>query len=217
MLKVSALALLGAMTLTSAAQMRAVTVGPAAPPLAAAIDDATGGETLTIYYSPLDSTKVARELGFGMAYHMALVYTDKAGVSHGASSGPSDLRTPQTPTHALTAVLASFDDAPSAFGTLASDPRNDTPFVKGGSGDDYTRGGAGRPYPSSIVLRGKDLSARWSSILGTYARIGAMKLTYSPVTQNSNSLAATALSRAGVRLAYSSGTVFVPGAFTQLP
>lgn len=183
----------------------------------AAIDDPSGLETLEVYYSPLDSTRVARFFGLGMAYHMAIVYTDRNGVSRAASSGPSDLSAPQTPEHALSAVFASFDDQPSAFGTLASDPRNGTPFLKGGAGDHSTEDGAGHAYPRTTMLRGKDLSARWGSILRTYARIDAMKLTYSPVTQNSNSLATTALRRAGVTLAFSSDTVFVPGAFTDLP
>lgn len=215
MLKLSALALLGALTLTSAAQVHAV--APASPTLPAAVDDASGGETITVVYSPLPSTKAARDFGFGMAYHMALVYTAKDGVSYAASSGPSNLAAAQTPKHAATAILASFDDAPSAFGTLVSDPNNDTPFVVGGAGDHYTRDESGRTFPSNVVLRGEDLSARWASILRTYARIGALQLTYSPVTQNSNSLAATALRQAGVTLDYSSDTVFAPGAFTQLP
>ena len=218
MIKTSALALLGAMTVTTAAQMHPPVDAPvAAAALPAAVSDLEGKETLAVYYSPLDSTRVAGHVGLGMAYHMAVVYTDRNGVSYGASSGPSDLSAPQTPAHALSAILASFDKGPSAFGTLLSDPKNGRPFTKGSAADYFTKDGAGRAYPYSVVLKGRNLSARWSSILGTYGRVDHMKLTYSPVTQNSNSLAATALRNAGITPASSSGTAFVPGAFTRLP
>ncbi len=219
MIRSSALALLGALTFTAASQMRGPAVWrPAAvAAMSAATNDPLGRETLAVYYSPLDSTRVARYVGLGTAYHMALVYTDRDGVSRAVSSGPSNLAVPQTPEYALSAVFASFDEQPSAFGTLVADPKNDTPFVEGSAADFYTMDGGGRFYSHTTVLRGADLSARWQSILHTYARADAMKLTYSPVTQNSNSLAATALRRAGVTLAFSSGTVFVPGAFTDLP
>ncbi len=218
MIRLAVLRLLGALTVTTASRMHGPDVQPAAvSAMPAAIDDSSGSETLEVYYSPLDPTRVARFFGLGMAYHMAIVYTDRNGVSRAASSCPSDLSAPQTPEHALLAVFASFDDQPSTFGTLASDSRNGTPFLKSGAGDHSTNDDAGHAYPHATMLHGKDLSARWGSILRTYARIDAMKLTYSPVTQNSNNLATTALRRAGVTLAFSSVTVFVPGAFTDLP
>lgn len=217
MLKISALALLGAMTFTTAARMHGDVVVPPAVTLPAAVDDPSGGESLAIYYTPLDSTEVARYFGLAKAFHMAIVYTDGVGFSHGASSGPSNLAASQTPGDAFTAVLASFSEAPSAFGTLKSDPKNDAPFVLGSAVDYYSKNSQGRTYPHATVLHGRDLSARWRSILGTYARTDAMKLTYSPVSQNSNSLAATALRRAGVAVPFSSDTVFAPGAFADLP
>lgn len=217
MLKLSALALLGAMTFTTAARMHGDVVAPPDIAMPAAVDDPTGDESLAVYYSPLASTEVARYVGLAKAFHMAIVYTDAGGISHGASSGPSDLAAPQTPRDAFAAVLASFSDAPSAFGTLTSDPDNDAPFVLGSPADHYSKDSQGRPYPHATVLRGRDLSARWGSILRSYARTGAMKLTYSPVSQNSNSLAAAALRRAGVTVPFSSRTVFTPGAFTDLP
>ena len=219
MIRPAALALLSALTVTTASQMHGVANVQSAPSpvMPSANDDPLGVETLTIYFSPLDSTRVARYFGLGMAYHMAIVYTDRNGVSRAVSSGPSDSKAPQTPRLALSAVFASFDDQPSTFGTLASDPGNDEPFVRGSAADHSTKDDAGHVYRHVTVLHGADLSVRWKSIVRTYARIGAMKLTYSPVTQNSNSLATTALRRAGVTLAFSSDTVFVPGAFTDLP
>ena len=217
MLKISALALLGAMTFTTAAQMHGDRIAPPPITLPAATDDPSGDESLAIYYSPLNSTEVARYFGLAKAFPMAIVYTDAAGISHGASSGPSDLAASQTPGDAFTAVLASFSEAPSAFGTLKSDPRNDTPFVLGSAADVYSKDSQGRAYPHAVVLRGRDLAARWHSILGTYARTDRMQLTYSPVSQNSNSLAAVALRRAGVTVPFSSDTVLAPGAYTDLP
>ena len=179
--------------------------------------DATQVETLSVVYSPLESTKVTARLGFGMAYHMALVYTDRAGRSYAASSGPSIGSSAQTPANAISAVLYMADDQPSSFGTLASDPHNDTAFVLGGAGDVYTRDGSGNVYQRRLVMRGKDLSAKWASILQTYATVGGMELTYSPMSQNSNSLAGVALKRAGVQVDFSSDTLFAPGIFTELP
>ncbi len=180
-------------------------------------DDASR-ETLTAYYSPLPSTSVVRFVGLGMAYHMALVYTDAAGRSYGASSGPSNLAAEQTPGNALSALVAAAGDAPaSAFGTLVSDPRNDTPFAVDGAGDFYTHDAQGHPYPSKVVAHGQDLSAQWSVIVRTYARIGQMHLPYSPISQNSNSLAATALRQAGFDMQFSKNTPFAPGLFTTLP
>ena len=219
MLKISALALLGAMTFTTAARMHGTATFDASPvvTLPAATNLPNGLEKLEVVFSPLDSTEVARYLGLGKAFHMALVYTDRDGISRGASSGPSALAVAQTPALALDAMLASFHDEPSAFGTLASDPDNNKPFMAGSEADHFSKDGAGQPYIKVTVLRGDDLSARWASILQTYARTAAMGLSYSPVSQNSNSLAATALARAGIRMPYSSETVFAPGAFTELP
>ena len=54
-------------------------------------------------------------------------------------------------------------------------------------------------------------------VLRTYARIGQMHLPYSPISQNSNSVAATALRRAGFDMQFSKSTPFAPGLFTRLP
>ena len=102
MTRLAVLRLLGALTVTTASRMHGPDVQPAAvSAMPAAIDDSSGSETLEVYYSPLDSTRVARFFGLGMAYHMAIVYTDRNGVSRAASSCPSDLSAPQTPEHPL--------------------------------------------------------------------------------------------------------------------
>ena len=223
MIKIAAFPLLGAMAFTTAARVHPP-VQPAPRPAVvfhvhAAVADprATGVETITVYYSPLESTKVTKLVGFGMAYHMAIVYTDRAGHSFGASSGPSNNASPQTPANAVQAIVYMADDQPSSFGTLASDPLNDHAFSVGAADDYYTKGRDGRGYPLALVTKGSDLSAQWSSILHTYAAVDRLALTYSPTSQNSNSLAGTALRRAGLAPAFSSDTVFAPGIFTQLP
>lgn len=174
-------------------------------------------DTIAIYYTPLTSTKVAELVGLGEAYHMALVYTDGKGRSFGASSGPSNHMTAQTPGLAISAAFASTMGVPSAFGTLLSDPANNHPFTKGRPDDYYTQDDDGDPYPFTIVLEGGDLSAKWQSILRTYVAVGKLMLTYSPISQNSNSVAGTALRTAGIPVPFSSKTWFVPAVFTRLP
>ena len=220
MLKLAALALASLTVVAIAPRLTPDVLFPQPIPAAepAPWSDDASRERLTVYYSPLPSTGVARFVGLGMAYHMALVYTDAAGRSHGASSGPSDLAAGQTPRNALSALAAAVGDAPtSAFGTLVSDPRNDTPFTINGAGDFYTHDAQGHPYPSKEVAHGRDLAAQWSVVLRTYARIGQMHLPYSPISQNSNSVAATALRRAGFDMQFSKSTPFAPGLFTRLP
>ena len=220
MLKLAALALAG---LTVVAMTPRIVPDvefpqPAPAVTAAPWSDDASRETLTAYYSPLPSTGVARFVGLGMAYHMALVYTDADGRSYGASSGPSDLASGQTPRNALSALVAAAADAPvSAFGTLVSDPRNGTPFTIDGAGDSYTHDGRGCPYPSEVVAHSRDLRSQWAVILRTYAGVGRMHLPYSPISQNSNTVAATALRRAGLDVRFSKSTPFAPGLFTRLP
>ncbi len=174
-------------------------------------------DTIAIYYTPLTSTKVAEVIGLGEAYHMALVYTDGTGRSFGASSGPSNHMTAQTPRLAISAAFASIMGFPSAFGTLLSDPANDHAFTKGRPNDYYTQDDEGEPYPFTIVLTGSNLSAKWQNILRTYVAVGKLKLTYSPISQNSNSMAGTALRTAGISIPFSSKTWFAPALFTRLP
>ena len=174
-------------------------------------------DMIAIYYTPLTSTKVAEVIGLGEAYHMALVYTDGQGRSYGASSGPSNHMTAQTPGLAAAAAFASTMGVPSAFGTLLSDPANNHAFIKGRPEDYYTQDDEGNPYPVTTVMTGEDLSAKWQSILRTYVEVGKLKLTYSPISQNSNSMAGSALRAAGIPIPFSSRTWFVPAVFTRLP
>lgn len=174
-------------------------------------------ETIAIYYTPLASTKILGLVGLGVACHMAVVYTDGRGTSHGASSGPSDHRTAETPGFALEALGDLAMARPSAFGVLVSDPANDHPFEIGLPEDYYTQDFDGTPYPHFTVATGPDLSARWATILRAYSAFGALRLTYSPTSQNSNSMAGNALRRAGIEIPFSSMTGFAPAVFTRMP
>ena len=85
-------------------------------------------ETIAVYFTPLASTKVLGLVGLGIASHIAIVYTDASGTSFGASSGPSDHMTAQTPGYALSALRDMAAKRPSAFGVLVNDPANNHPF-----------------------------------------------------------------------------------------
>ena len=218
----SAILIFAALIFTAASQVHSTaSIGPVDASTLPVYGPATGSgglrETLEVYYSPLTSTAVIRYAGFGMAHHMAIVYTDRTGTSFGASSGPSNLAAAQTPRNAVQALVATADDGASSFGILVPDPHNDTPFVIGRDGEYYTCDRDGRPYPRALMMTGADLSAQWTLILQTYALVGSERLPYSPTTQNSNSLAGTALRRVGVSSTFSSETAFAPGIFTEIP
>jgi hypothetical protein len=174
-------------------------------------------ETITVYYSPLDGTRIVEYVGLKIAHHMSIIYTNRAGQSFGVSSGPSVQMTQQTPDNALRAINDQANDRPSDFGTLVSDPHNNTPFSKGRPDDYYTQDYMGREFPHVLAMQGADLSAQWATIVKTYAAIGDMHLTYSPVSQNSNSMAGEALRRAGIQVPFSIESKFAPAEFAHLP
>jgi len=174
-------------------------------------------ETITVYYSPLDSTRIVEYVGLKIAHHIGIIYTNSAGQSFGVSSGPSVQSVQQSPDNALHAILDMANNKPSDFGTLVSDPHNNTPFVKGRMDDYYTQDYQGKEFPHALALEGKDLSAQWAIIVKTYAAIGKMHLTYSPTSQNSNSMAGEALRRAGIPVPFSVNAKFAPAEFTHLP
>ena len=174
-------------------------------------------ETIAVFYTPLASTKLAAAIGLSIASHMAIVYTNNAGQSFGVSSGPSIHLMLQSPTQMLEPVVASASNRPSGFGVLMSDPNNNHAFQMRHPEDYYTQDDDGTPYPSATVTTGSDLSAHWRTIVSTYQQVGTLALTYSPISQNSNSMAGTAIRAAGLRIPFTSVTPFAPAAFTRLP
>ena len=185
----------------------------------AAVEDRErgGSESIAVYYQPLPAPAVAKYAGLGLAHHLTIVYTHRAGLSYAASAGPSDLATPQTPRYTYDAFMAVMNGKPSSYGSLVAYRHNNKPFVKGDAREYYTKDGHGAPYSHTLVMQGANLSAQWASIMRTYAAVDKLHLAYSPLTQNSNSLAGTALRRAGLDLKFSSTSMFAPGTFTQLP
>lgn len=173
-------------------------------------------ESIVLYFSPLASTKIATLVGLGMAFHVAIVYTDSTGLSFGVSSGPSSHGALQTPGSALRAIVDAALERPSSFGILISDPANGHPFARGSRDDYYTHDLSGEAFPAYPVLTGGNLSATWALIVSSYAKVGSLKLTYSPITQNSNSMAGTALRHAGIAIPSSISTRFAPGLFDDL-
>lgn len=174
-------------------------------------------ETIVLYYTPLASTKAAAVVGLGLAYHVALVYTNSGGESFGVSAGPSRQISEHSSLNALRALLRTAVNAPSAFGTLISDPQNNHAFLRRHPEDYYTQDDAGEEYPHTTALAGRDLSVQWRIIVRAYATVDRLSLTYSPITQNSNSVAGMALRRAGIPMPFSSATRFAPGTFTRMP
>lgn len=162
------------------------------------------------------STKIATLVGLGMAFHVTIVYTNSSGSSFGVSSGPSVHGALQTPGSALRAIVDAALERPSDFGFLISDPANGHPFKRTSRDDYYTQDLGGETFPSYPVLTGKDLSATWAIILNSYEEMSSLHLTYSPITQNSNSMAGTALRQAGIAIPSSFGTRFSPGLFNDL-
>ena len=79
MLKVVSLAVMGALSLASAAQVQSsIPQGSVRVPAPiATMQQMEGPESLAVYYTPLASTEVSRFVGFGTAYHMAIVYTGR--------------------------------------------------------------------------------------------------------------------------------------------
>ena len=174
-------------------------------------------ETIAVFYTPLASTKLAAWLGLAVASHMAIVYTNAAGQSFGVSAGPSIHLMLQSPSQLITPVVASALNELSGFGALMSDPNNDHAFRRRQPEDYYTQDADGTPYPSATVVNGRDLSAKWRAIVAAYRAVSALRLTYSPISQNSNSMAGTALRAAGLPIPFSRATPYAPAVFTQLP
>src|SRR5439155_4225038 len=55
------------------------------------------------------------------------------------------------------------------------------------------------PFATQVLTTSSDLSGQWQSILNTENYIASQNLAYSPLTQNSNSVANTALTAAGLQ------------------
>jgi Ca2+-binding RTX toxin-like protein len=127
------------------------------------------------------------------------------------------------------AIEQANTNTPSIWGTLKveksgaftpNDPSAGVDVVPTIDSDTGVRNAnAGTPYRSQILATGEDLSEQWNTIVSTYNKIADLNLTYSPATQNSNSVANTALSAAGVPLPKDTGPsgTFTPASSNKLP
>jgi len=153
-------------------------------------------DTISVYYDPLAAT-------FNIGNHGTLVYTNsETGISEfttGFPSGP----TPGTFTGLASAVIGGAYDvgtntpAPS-FGVLAASSgyltgpdANLSPTVQ----NLWINQSTGQWQNSQVLMTGTSgsLAGVMSCLVSAEAGIGAENLTYSALTQNSNSLFATAL------------------------
>src|SRR5450830_1084655 len=173
-----------------------------------------------------------------MTYHETLVYTTPTG-SHYISAGPTTfnkdvpwdsglLGKAELAFFISNAIVQAALNAPSPWGTLKVEqngtfvPGDVTPQTGGidvvpafDPDTGIPNSDVGTPYPSQVLITGNDLSAQWATIVQTYSSIASLNLTYSPSTQNSNSVANTALAEAGVPLPNTS--LLVPASDTRLP
>ena len=149
-------------------------------------------ESISVVYQPVVSF-----VGL-TAYHETLVYTDASGNQHFATAGAS---TPEPGGSSLSnisqASSAVASGTTSVYGTLQvvngsvadlSNPEHDRMF-----------GPPNAPFATQVLTTSSDLSGQWQSILNTENYIASQNLAYSPLTQNSNSVANTALTAAGLQ------------------
>ena len=153
-------------------------------------------ESITVYFEPLG------QVGGVTYYHETLIYTNSAGVSQYLTSGPSGSFTPTGNVNALSQMSAASDNQatnqPSAWGTLQAAPVG---IVPSGGIEGLTTSDTSNPnatYASTIIATCTDLSAQWSTMVSTAQQISSQNLTYSPLTQNSNSMANSAIYAAGL-------------------
>ena len=172
-------------------------------------------ETIKIIYSPVINVPT-----LGTGHHMTLVYTDSQGRNFSASSGPT-VNPAQTVSNVIEAAAAARYNKPSPYEYLTASDNNGSQFTPGQNGETITRDANGNPYLSNVVATGDNLSSRWNTILDTYDRVASLHLPYSPLTQNSNSMAGTALAKAGIPLVGFLPSILdfprVPGMFIPLP
>ncbi|TFZ54491.1 hypothetical protein E4V01_25105, partial [Methylorubrum sp. Q1] len=148
------------------------------------------------------------------AYHITLVYINNRGQSFYTSAGPTIPASPDAST-SLGASKDAVEGRATAYGVLGykteqfdiNDPSNPTMIDKD----------SGIPYQTKILSQGTNLSSQWNTILETYHSISTLGVPYSPGWQNSNSVAGTALRKAGISIPFDSSSKWAPGLLLQLP
>jgi hypothetical protein len=145
-------------------------------------------------------------------YHETLLYINSAGQQFFATSGPSATEVPGSEiSNVSVAISDASNGTASPYGTLSNvyasvnDPEYAT-LVDRQLDPNNAR---------EVVATGDDLNTKWQTILNTEDMISTWNLPYSPITQNSNSEANTALRDAGIAAPSDVGLVsdhWAPGA-----
>lgn len=167
----------------------------------------------------------------GIAYHITLVYTTPNGSEY-ISAGPGisnyslKFNLPLTAIAVSSAEKSMETNEPSAWGKLVVNGSGTFTPGRVEDGVDVVppvnkdsripNADAGRKYDSEILSANATLT-QWESIKKTFNDIANLGLTYSPTAQNSNSVACTALSIAGVPAPTAVKSIIAYGCRTNVP
>ena len=145
-------------------------------------------ETISIVYE---------KLAFDQ-YHQTLVYTQTNGEKQFATAvaGKTPAGLPSTLAALSSSPVSAMSGSSSSFGELKTYSGKVSALSQ--REQEHWLGSSQSPYPKKIVASGPSLSEQWRKIQLTYIKTDIAQLTYSPLTQNSNSTASTALISAGI-------------------
>ncbi|SRR5579883_2834482 len=170
-------------------------------------------ETISVVYEPLG---VFDSITY---YHETLVYTNSSGEQFIATAGPNG--SPPAGNSQFYDVSeagsAAASGTTSVYGTLATQSGPISNFSQAALTG--WLGTSSNPNPSEVLATGADLSSKWDDITQSYATIGGENLAYSPLTQNSNSTATSAMLDAGLTPPTDTGMLgsyWAPAAGTDL-
>jgi hypothetical protein len=166
-------------------------------------------ETIQVVFKPVAAN----------GWHETLVYTARDGHQEFASAYASN----QHPrgneigdvSGAVSGASHNHRGGGSAFGTLETESDRLAPADK-----PMIFGPPGGRLPAETVAHGADLSRQWSEVKNAYREVGDRHFTYSPLTQNSNSAATTAMVAAGITPPHDNGLTshhWTPAADNVLP
>ena len=164
-------------------------------------------ETIQVVFKPVASVDDVT------GYHETLAYTAANGRREYASAYASQTDPQGNPAADLVrASAAVHDGAASPHGILKTETGD-------AAGLDILER-PGHPVRSETVAHGANLSDQWAGVKEACAEIGAAGIAYSPLTQNSNSTATTAMVVSGIRPPADNGMLghrWTPAADNTLP
>ncbi|HEV3385713.1 MAG TPA: matrixin family metalloprotease [Gemmata sp.] len=155
-------------------------------------------ETIQVVYKPLNYPVLGQYL-----YHETLVYTNSQGEQFYTSGDYSndkgnlnqELGIGGVADNLVAAAVDVEYDVPSVWGVLTTSTNIS---LTSANQVGITNDANGKAYPSEVVASASDLSGQWAAINNAELEAVAQKPTYSPATQNSNSLATVGLDGAGI-------------------